>query len=177
MELVAQVLRKDRKAAAEFVARCSDHVYAYVSRRLIPHTELVDDLVQEIFLAAWENLHKFRGDSPLHHWLLGIARHKVEDHYRERLRESQLSGEEETPAPGQVDLQGMEEALEKRWAGEKARQVLATLPETYSVVLLWRYWEQQSLREIAAQTGKTEKGIERLLARARNQFKKNWNEH
>lgn len=51
-ELVAEVLAKDRKATAEFVARYADHVYGYVRRRLIPHTDLVDDLVQEIFLAA-----------------------------------------------------------------------------------------------------------------------------
>src|SRR5215831_9683016 len=52
-ELVAEVLRKDRKATAEFVARYTDPVYGYVRRRLIPRTDLVDDLVQEIFLAAW----------------------------------------------------------------------------------------------------------------------------
>lgn len=59
-ELVAEVLAKDRKATAEFVARYADHVYGYVRRRLIPHTDLVDDLVQEIFLAAWDNLDKFK---------------------------------------------------------------------------------------------------------------------
>jgi len=83
-DLVTEVLRKDRKATAEFVARYSDHVYAYVRRRLIPRADLAEDLVQEIFLAAWENLDKFRGDSPLRSWLLGIARHKVEDYYRRR---------------------------------------------------------------------------------------------
>jgi len=89
-DLVAEVLRKDRKATAEFVARYADHVYSYVRRRLIPRADLVEDLVQEVFLAAWENLEKFRGESALRTWLLGIARHKVEDHYRKRLREHQL---------------------------------------------------------------------------------------
>src|SRR5499425_1962019 len=93
-DLVADVLRKDRKATAEFVSRYADHVYAYVRRRLIPRTDPVEDLVQEVFLAAWESLDKFRGDSSLRNWLLGIARHKVEDHYRKRLRELQLDEEE-----------------------------------------------------------------------------------
>jgi Sigma-70 region 2 len=72
-ELVADVLAKDRKATAEFVARYADHVYGYVRRRLIPHIDLVDDLVQEIFLAAWDNLDKFKGDCPLGNWLVGIC--------------------------------------------------------------------------------------------------------
>jgi DNA-directed RNA polymerase specialized sigma24 family protein len=51
--LVLEVLRKDPKATAEFVNRYGNHVYGYIRRRLIPHTEFMDDLVQEVFLAAW----------------------------------------------------------------------------------------------------------------------------
>lgn len=175
-ELVAEILSKDRKATAEFVARYADHVYAYVRRRLIPRADLVEDLVQEVFLAAWESLDKFRGDSSLRNWLLGIARHKVEDHYRKRLRELQLAEEEEGTESEPVSAHDLEEALAERQTGELTREVLSILPETYSVVLLWRYWENRSLRDIAVQTGRTEKAIERLLARARQQFKKRWYE-
>ena len=175
-ELVAEILSKDRKATAEFVARYADHVYAYVRRRLIPRADLVEDLVQEVFLAAWESLDKFRGDSSLRNWLLGIARHKVEDHYRKRLRELQLAEEEEGTESEPVSAHDLEEALAERQTGELTREVLSILPENYSVVLLWRYWENRSLRDIAVQTGRTEKSIERLLARARQQFKKRWYE-
>jgi len=71
-QLVLGVLRKDRKATAEFVNRYADHVYGYVRGRLIPHTEFTDDLVQEVFLAAWENLEKFRGESSLRSWLSAL---------------------------------------------------------------------------------------------------------
>ena len=175
-QLVLEVLRKDRKATAEFVNRHADHVYGYVRRRLIPHTEFVDDLVQEVFLAAWENLEKFRGESSLRSWLLGIARHKVEDHYRKRLREVEVPGEEEGPVPEPVDPHNVQEAIEQQQAAKKTQEVLASLPEASSIVLRWRYWEKRGLREIAQETGRTEKAIERLLARAREQFKRKWNE-
>src|SRR5262252_7542531 len=112
-ELVAEIVSKDRKATAEFVARYADHVYAYVRRRLIPRADLVDDLVQEVFLAAWENLDRFRGDSSLRNWLLGIARHKVEDHYRKRLRELPLEDEDEQPEHGLSPVHDLEETLAK----------------------------------------------------------------
>ena len=175
-ELVAEVLRKDRKASAEFVTRCADSVYGYVWRRLIPRADLVEDLVQEVFLAAWENLDKFRGDSSLRSWLLGIARHKVEDHYRKRLRELQLPEDDDSAPTELIELGDLDEALALRQAGQHAREVLATLPEVHSLILSWRYWEKRSLRDMASETGKTEKAIERLLARARTQFKKKWNE-
>lgn len=175
-ELVADVLAKDRKATAEFVARYADHVYGYVRRRLIPHIDLVDHLVQEIFLAAWDNLDKFKGDCPLGNWLVGIARHKVEDHYRKRLRELQHHDEREELIAEPASFDDLEEALAKRQAGQRIQEVLKMLPEMYSMMLLWRYWEQRSSRDIATKIGRTEKSIERLLARARQQFKKRWNE-
>jgi DNA-directed RNA polymerase specialized sigma24 family protein len=63
LQLVRAVLRKDRKASAEFVALHADAVYGYVRRRLIPRVDLVDDMVQEVFLAAWDDLASFRGES------------------------------------------------------------------------------------------------------------------
>jgi len=40
--------------------------------------------------------------------------------------------------------------------------------------LLWRYWEKKSAEEIGAEIGRTPKAVERLLARARQQFKQAW---
>src|SRR5262249_14746174 len=90
IRLVSEVLRKDRKATAEFVERYTNCVYSYVRPRVMPHAEAVEDLVQEVFLAAWRSLGNFRGEASLHHWLRGIARHKVEDYYRKRLCEPEV---------------------------------------------------------------------------------------
>ena len=75
--LLAAVLQKDRKAAGEFVSRYADPVYAYVSRRLAPRVDLIEDVVQDVFLAALQKLDTFAGQSSVVGWLLGIARHKV----------------------------------------------------------------------------------------------------
>ena len=85
--LLDAVLKKDRKATAEFVSRYADPVYGYVSQRLAPRADLVEDVVQEVFLVALQKLDTFAGKSSVLGWLLGIARHKVEDLYRARLRE------------------------------------------------------------------------------------------
>jgi RNA polymerase sigma-70 factor, ECF subfamily len=174
-ELVAAILRKDRKAAAHFVAAHIDAVYAYARHRLTPREDLVEDVVQDVFLAALNGLATFQGQSSLRGWVIGIARHKVEDLYRRLLRapeaieaiarddEQQLS---EAPA--------LEERLDALRTREKARQILARIPERYGLVLLWRYWEQRSVREIASAIGTTEKSVERMLARARQRFKQAW---
>ena len=64
-ELVRAVLQRDRKATAEFVSLHSDAIYAYVRRRLVPRVDLVDDIVQDVFVAALGGLAGFAGTSSL----------------------------------------------------------------------------------------------------------------
>ena len=173
--LVAAVIRKDRKATAEFVARFADPVHGYVRQRLAPRADLVDDVVQEVFLAALKALPSFAGRSSLRAWLLGIARHKVQSHYRDQLRRSETMldfSDDSVRVP--VELPRFDELIDRATLREKTRRVLSQLPEAYGYALLWRYWEKRSVREIAAETGRTEKAGERLRARARAQFKRRW---
>ncbi len=149
-----------------------DAVYAYARHRLTPHTDLVDDVVQDAFLAALKGLAAFEGQSSLRTWLLAIARHKIEDIYRQRLRAA-LALDLESTEPAANDM-SLDEELDKARAGVKARRVLEQMPERYSLMLLWRYWEQRSTRDMAAATGVTQKSVERLLARARAKFKELW---
>jgi RNA polymerase sigma-70 factor (ECF subfamily) len=175
LELVASVLRKDRKAAARFVAAHADAVYAYARHRLVPRADLVDDVVQDVFLAALNGLAAFRGQSSLRSWLIGIARHKIEDVYRERLRLPEALDDVDAVERESVSQPpAQEQQIDSARTREKVQQVLARMPERYGLILLWRYWEQRSTREMAGAIGTTEKSVERTLARARAWFKELW---
>ena len=174
--LARAVLAKDRKATAEWVERFSGPVFHYVRSRLFPRTDLVDDLVQEVFVAAWQYLPGYRGTSPLGAWILGIARHKVEDHYRARLRMHDQWDDEGSPEPVDQSSPPADQIIDGARLSARAQAVLAQLPEQYATVLLWRYWEQRGSKEIGVAIGRTEKAVERLLARARENFKRRWQE-
>lgn len=172
--LVEEVLSKDRKATAEFVALCTDSAYSFVRRRVVPRVESVEDLMQEILLAAWQSLPKFRGDASLRSWILGIARHKVDDYYRRRLREADITEEGELSAEPTIEPM-LDRHLDVAAEQDRVERTLALLPETYTLALIWRYRDEKSVREMAQLSGKTEKAMERLLARARENFRKEWN--
>jgi RNA polymerase sigma-70 factor (ECF subfamily) len=171
--LVAAILGRDRKAAAELVSRYADAIYSYVRHRLAPRADLVDDLVQEVFLAALNSLPGFRGASSLRAWLLGIARHKVESYYRERLRAPEPLGEEDDIEPT-VEGPPLDDEIDRGRMEARTQRILQELPEPYSLVLVWRYWEGRTASEMALATGRTEKAVERLLSRARTQFRAHW---
>jgi RNA polymerase sigma factor (sigma-70 family) len=173
-QLVAAILRKDRKATATFVAEYADCVYGYVRHRLTPRADLVDDVVQDVFLAALGSLSSFLGNAPLRSWLLGIARHKVEAYYRQQLRQPEPLADRGDPSEPAAGGMPVDELIDRERLEAKTQQVLRQLPESYGLALLWRYWENRSVREMAEATGRTEKAIERLLARARGRFRDLW---
>jgi RNA polymerase sigma-70 factor, ECF subfamily len=173
--LVNAVLTKERKATAQFVDLCSDWIYGFVRRRLMPRTELVEDLMQDTLFAAWQALPKFREESNLRSWVLGIARHKVEDYYRKRICETEIS-EDEDEAEELSVVPAFEQQLDSAAQEGRVQKTLAELPEIYSVALMWRYRDEKSVREMAQLTGKTEKAMERLLARARQSFRRRWSD-
>lgn len=173
LELAAAILARDRKATARLVEIHSDTVHRYVWRRLAPNVEMVEDLVQEVFIAAWRSLKNYSGEASLQTWLLGIARNKVEDHYRGILSRPLADLEtaaDEMPA-SEIDL---EAGFDAGRQSERAAEILMKLPYEYAAALRWRYWENRSAREMAAASGRTEKAVERLLARARQKFKRLW---
>ena len=173
LRLAAAVRDKDRKATAELVERYADSVYSYVSHRLFPNIAQAEDLVQEVFLAALQSIGSFTGKSPIHAWLLGIARHKVDDHYRLVLREAQF---DDVVALDLKSDQDVADIVDRDTMRNRTIETLGQLREDYRVLLRWRYWEYRSTAEIAALTGRSEKSIERGLARARAHFKRTWEE-
>ena len=173
--LISGVLAKDRKATAEFVAQCADWIYPFVRRRLVPRSELVEDLMQEIVFAAWQALPNFRGDATLRSWVMGIARHKLEDYYRRQIHAIDISEEDESSLD-QATTPALEQQLDSAAQQNNVQRTLATLPEAYALALIWQYRDEKSVREMAELTGKTEKAMERLLARARESFRRRWSD-
>ena len=122
---------------------------------------------------AWKSFEENPRSAPGSSALPGTKWKTITGNVCGRLR---FLSEEEGPVPEPVDPHNIQEAIEQQQAAKKTQEVLASLPEAYSMVLRWRYWEKRGLSEIAQETGRTEKAIERLLARAREQFKRKWNE-
>jgi RNA polymerase sigma-70 factor, ECF subfamily len=80
--LLERVAAGDRDAFHAFYDRYGARVMAVVRKR-VTERGLAEELVQEVFVAAWVGAPGYRRD--LGHpegWLMGITRHKVLDHYR-----------------------------------------------------------------------------------------------
>ena len=172
LELAEAVRKRDRKATADLVALHADAVYSYVLRRISPEVSLADDLTQDVFLSAWQNIGGYQGRSSLRGWLLGIARHKVDDYYRDSLW--RWTTDEVDVGEAVSDDLELDAALDNARLRDRTVAVLNRLREDYRALLRWRYWDQKPIASIAHELGRTEKAIERMLARAREHFRREW---
>lgn len=97
-------------------------------------------------------------------WLLGVARHKLADHYRRR--HDRFSVPVADP-PEREPADNWDAELDRI----VAESVLAKLPEQHRTVLALRYMDDCSVPECAELIGRTVHATEALLVRARNAFR------
>lgn len=140
------------------------HVYGYLLARC-GNRSLAEDLTAETFLAAITAIR--RPDTPALSvaWLIGVARHKLADHWRRAEREERglrvLDGDPVVEDPWDVTLDGI-----------RARTVLAGLGAHHRAALTLRYLDGLPVGEVASLLGRTVHATEALLVRARNAFRR-----
>ena len=154
--LLIEAAKADPSRFAELYERNFDRVYAFVARRAESRGE-AEDLTAEVFHQALANLGRFEWRGvPFAAWLMQIARNAVTDRWQRRARER---GE---PAPEPVD-DGKPDDADRR---AMLADLVGRLPHDQQRVVVARFVEQKSIREIAQTLGRTEGAVKQLQFRA-----------
>ena len=151
IEMVVAARGGDRAAFGRLYERYGRMVHGVLLARL-PRRQ-VEDLVQDVFLAALERLDTLRDPAHFGAWLATIARNRATDFHR-RARET-VEVTEELSAPEQS---GQAEAL-------AVLAMLRDLPDAYRETLVLRLVEGMTGPEIAARTGMTDGSVRVNLTR------------
>ena len=151
-----EAAQQDPARFAELYTRNFHVVYAYVSRRTTSREE-AEDLTAEVFHNALANIRRFewRG-TPFAAWLIRIAANAIADRWRVRAREAGDPPDENLSDPAMNDV-------EQRAA---LYELVDSLPADQRRVILMRFAEEKSIREIAADMGRSEGAIKQLQFRA-----------
>src|SRR5881398_336778 len=96
-ELIAAVLRGDSASFEPLVEKYSPRVFA-TARRYGRRESEVEDIVQEVWLKAFQKLSSFRGEAPFEHWLMRLAVRTCYDFLRAHQRNRELAFSELTEA-------------------------------------------------------------------------------
>jgi RNA polymerase sigma-70 factor, ECF subfamily len=154
--LLVEAAQRDPARFAELYQDNVYKVYAYVSRRVGTREE-AEDITSDVFHHALEHLktYQWRG-APFVAWLIRIAAHRIIDRWRSASRESGSPATEDPQNPR------MEE-IEERAA---LFQLVKRLPQDQQRVVVARFVQEKSIREIAQELGRSEGAIKQLQFRA-----------
>ena len=145
-------------------------LYAYFHRRC-RNRATAEDLTTETLLAAVESIDRGIVETVSVPWLVGIARHKLVDHWRRVEREQRrLAAVEAEPQPP------TETNWEVRLDALAAHDVLDDLGEHHRSVLTLRYVDDLPVADVARLIDRTLHATEALLVRARRAFRTRYEE-
>ena len=138
--LVKAVLEGDREGFAGLYRLYAPLVHGILLAR-VPRME-VDDLVQDIFLHAFNKLHTLRDEAAFGPWIAMIARNRAVDYHRRSRTTVEMTD----------DLYGSEQQQSK---AAEILELIRSLPEAYRETLVLRLVEGMTGPEIATRTGLT----------------------
>ncbi|MGQ9648603.1 MAG: RNA polymerase sigma factor [Phycisphaerae bacterium] len=169
--VLAEALARRDPAVFDRLVETHHARVARLACRLLAWPQDVDDVVQEVFLAAWKALPRFRGQSELGTWLTRITINKCRSHRRKemlRLRRLMRSkGRQQMSNAVSVDEMTLDAENQAQ-----VRRAVRRLPARYCEVMVLRYLEEMPVEKISRVLGLTRNAVEVRLHRARERLKK-----
>lgn len=174
-ELIAAVLRGDAARFEPLVVKYQPRIFA-TARRYARRESEVEDIVQEVFLKAFQKLGSFRGEAPFEHWLMRLAVRTCYDFLRGHQRNREMSFSElSEPEQDWLDRYVTEPDGADENA-DAARQLVERLLEKLSpsarLVISLLEIEEKSVKEIARLTGWSVPLVKVRAFRARAEMRK-----
>jgi RNA polymerase sigma-70 factor, ECF subfamily len=180
-DLVRRAKAGNLDAFEALATRHEQRVYS-LAMRMLRQAEDAEDVTQETFLSALENLDGFRGEASFSTWLLRIASHAALKILRKRKGLEMVSLEAATEASEQYDSvphpefiadwrQSPEQLVHQNEIQRLLDDALSRLDEKHRLVFLLRDVEGLSIRETAEALGLSETNTKVRLLRARLQLR------
>lgn len=151
-------------------------MFGYLAHRC-GDVDLAEELCGEVFLAAVDAERRGAVADLTVAWLIGVARHKLVDHWRRAGREERLlevAGEAVGTAA--TPEGAVEDPWDARLDADLAHAVLGGLGPHHRAALVLRYVDGLSVPEVAEVLGRTVHATEALLVRARAAFRRAYEE-
>jgi RNA polymerase sigma-70 factor (ECF subfamily) len=174
-DLIAAVLKGDAASFEPLVEKYSPRVFA-TARRYARRESEVEDIVQEVWLKAFQKLASFRGEAPFEHWLMRMTVRTCYDFLRAHQRNRETAFSEISEAEGDWLERFAAQPESAPENADAARQLIDRVLEQLSpparLVITLLEIEDRSVKEISKLTGWSVPLVKVRAFRARAEMRK-----
>lgn len=152
--LVKRAIGGDEKAYKELVDKYQRAIYYHILK-MIRDREQVEDLVQETFVKAFDNLNSYSTNYAFSTWLYRIATNHTIDYLRKKKLQTLSIDEPVKTRDGDMQMQLPDDSAEtdrqiiRKQRQKIVQQAIEDLPPKYKRVIKMRHMEEKSYQEIS----------------------------
>lgn len=167
--LIQKAQRGNKEAFGALYDHYLPQIYRFVLLK-VGRREDAEDLTHHVFLSAWEHIRRYEHRGfPFSSWLYRIAGNAVIDHYRTARHHQNIDA---VPEEMFAEADTTSETVDTALSAHRVHAVLLKLEPDQQSVLIMRFINELSNKEIAEALGKTEGAVRVIQHRALKQLKK-----
>ncbi|OGH70644.1 MAG: hypothetical protein A3C90_01840 [Candidatus Magasanikbacteria bacterium RIFCSPHIGHO2_02_FULL_51_14] len=155
----------EKETFLSYYGRYRDKIYTYFLYRVSFQRELSEDLTSDVFLKAFDAFDSFDANRSFQAWIYTIARNHLINFYHKQAKQKTVALEDvkDTLLAGahEDDSRKIDRTLEF----ERVMERIDTLPEEHQELIVLRYMNELSYKEIADITGKEEGALRVAVSR------------
>jgi len=161
----------NKEEFSKFYADNIDKVFRFTYLR-VNSAEKAQDLTAQVFFRFWREASRSpkKIKNPVA-FLYRMARNKIIDFYRQKKKKPISLDKVQEIADFQAAHTTFQQKIELSWEMKRVKQSLQDLPPLYADVIIWRYLDDLSYKEIAEILNKKEGTVRVLLHRALKELK------
>ncbi len=134
----------------QLVRKYQERIYWHIRKMVVDHDD-ADDVVQEVFVKVWKNLHTFRQDARLYTWIYRIATNECLNFLKKKKRASFFSITDYQDVL--VSKLDQNVHMDGDFIEMKLQKAILTLPDKQRMVFNMKYFDDLRYEDIAEITG------------------------
>lgn len=178
-EIIARIRGGEEACFDDLFERYHDRLFFYL-RHFVGGKEEAEDLLQNVFVKAYEKFSSFDARRAFSSWIYRIAHNEAVNYLKRKSRKNFFSWEDIVSTKDQLESSSPDRSPQEVWVRKEIRDevrlALKKIPEKYREVLILRFYLDHSYEEIADIIGKPTNTVGTLLSRAKNRLVRELND-
>ena len=173
-EELVELVFEDKAYFSCIVFRYEDKLKRYIKRITNISKEEIDDVLQEIFIKVYTNLHGFDTKLTFSSWIYRVAHNTVISLHRKKQArpEGHIVDVDDEMLVNIIGGTNIEKEVDVQYLRQHLTEAMQSIPQKYRDVLILRFFEEKEYREISDILQKPAGSVATLISRAKIQLKK-----